>query len=121
MKSSGIYTNALIAFNQGAGNSQAIGVLAFSGQQITISRLSAYVIQAGSTGNFQLAVLQPTSQTSALVIAVTSMVTSLTAGRIILSLTASITLSGNIDYYLVAYNQINEFIQNRYGLRRKML
>lgn len=72
-----------------------------------ISALATYVIQLGSTGNFQLAVLQPVSQTAANVIAVTSVVTSLTAGLFVLPLTAPVTLLGNTVYYLVAYNQVN--------------
>ena len=98
----------MIAFNAGGGNNQAIGALAFNGQQTTISRLAAYVTQLGSnTGTFQMAVLQPLTQTQAIVIAVTTVATSLTSGLFILPLTAPVTLSGNIVYYLAAYNQIN--------------
>lgn len=102
-------TDALIAFNEGAGNSQVIGAIAFNGQQTTttISALAAYVIQIGSIGNFQLAVLQPVTQTAANVIAVTTVVTSLTAGLFVLPLTAPVALLGNTVYYLVAYNQVN--------------
>ncbi len=89
-------------------NSQAIGALAFNGQQTTITRLATYVTQLGAnTGTFQLAVLQPVSQTAATVIAVTPVVTALTGGLFILPLTAPVSLSSNLVYYLAAYNQIN--------------
>ena len=100
--------NALIPFNAGGGNNQAIGALAFNGQLTTISRLSTYVTQIGAnTGTFQLAVLQPITQTTATVIAVTIVAKSLTGGLFILPLTAPVTLSGNLVYYLAAYNQVN--------------
>jgi len=99
--------NALIAFNQSGGNNEAIGSLAFNGQNTTISSLAAYVTQTGSTGNFQLAVLRPVSQTQATVIAVTNVVTTLTGGLLILPLQAPVALLGNLIYYLAAYNQVN--------------
>ncbi|WP_218184939.1 hypothetical protein, partial [Paenibacillus sp. 1_12] len=100
--------NALIAFNTGGGNNEAIGSLAFNGQQSTISRLAAYVTQLGSnTGDFQMAVLQPLTSTISTVIAVTTVVSSLTAGLFILPLTAPVTLNGNNIYYIAVYNQIN--------------
>ncbi|MGH4120815.1 hypothetical protein [Clostridium sp.] len=98
--------NAVIAFNQGEGDNQAIGALAFNGQQTTISSLATYVTQTGSTGNFQLAILQPVTQTAANVIAVTSVVNSLTGGLLILPLLVPVTLSNNQVYYLAAYNQV---------------
>ncbi|SPF51540.1 hypothetical protein SBF1_5130007 [Candidatus Desulfosporosinus infrequens] len=99
--------NALIPFNAGEGNSQVIGALAFNGQQTTITKLATYVIQLGAnTGTFQLAVLQPASQTTATVIGVTTVATFLTADLFILPLTAPVTLDGNTTYYLAAYNQI---------------
>ncbi|WP_379127690.1 hypothetical protein [Paenibacillus sp. sgz500958] len=99
--------NAQIPFNASGGNNQAIGALAFSGQQITISRLAAYVTQLGSTGVFQMAVLQPTSSSQSTVIGVTTVATSLTAGLFILPLTTPLTLSDSIVYHLAVYNQIN--------------
>ncbi|MGH4117425.1 hypothetical protein [Clostridium sp.] len=98
--------NALIAFDHGGGSNQAIGALAFNGQQTTISSLATYVTQTGGKGNFQLAILQPVSQTEANVIAVTSVVNSLTGGLLILPLEVPVTLSNKQVCYLAAYNQI---------------
>lgn len=98
----------LIPFNAGSGNNQAIGALAFNGQQTTISRLAAYVTQIGvGSGVFQMAVLEPDSPTQATVIAVTTVANAITAGLFILPLTAPVTLSGDKVYYLAVYNQVN--------------
>ncbi|PAD33177.1 hypothetical protein CHH60_01675, partial [Paenibacillus sp. 7523-1] len=98
----------LIPFNAGSGNNQAIGALAFDGQDSTISRLAAFVTQMGTnTGTFQMAVLEPVTGTTASVIGVTTVATTITPGLFILPLTAPVTLSGNIVYYLAVYNQIN--------------
>ena len=100
--------DTLIPFNAGSGNNQAIGALAFNGQQTTISRLVAYVTQIGvGTGVFQMAVLEPDSPTQATVIAVTIVANAITAGLFILPLTAPVTLSGDKVYYLAVYNQVN--------------
>ena len=102
--------NELIAFNQGGGNNQAIGALAFNGQQSTISRLSAYVTQIGSLpirGHFSWQSYNQLLKLQLQLLQVTSVVTSLTGGLFIFSLTAPVTLLGNLIYYFVAYNQIN--------------
>lgn len=100
--------DTLIPFNAGSGNNQAIGALAFNGQQTTISRLAAYVTQIGvGSGVFQMAVLEPDSPTQATVIAVTTVANAITAGLFILPLTAPVTLSGDKVYYLAVYNQVN--------------
>jgi hypothetical protein len=100
--------DTLIPFNAGSGNNQAIGALAFDGQDSTISRLAAFVTQMGTnTGTFQMAVLEPVTGTTASVIGVTTVATTITPGLFILPLTAPVTLSGNIVYYLAVYNQIN--------------
>ncbi|BFT72332.1 hypothetical protein PAENIP36_37740 [Paenibacillus sp. P36] len=100
--------NVLIAFNAGSGNNQATGALAYDGQNSTISRLASFVTQLGTnTGSFQMAVLEPVSGTTATVIAVTTVATSLTPGLFILPLTAPVTLTGDLIYYLAVYNQIN--------------
>lgn len=100
--------NTSIAYNQGGGNNQAIGALVFGGRiNRNITRISAYVMQVGSTGNFQMAILLPTSISQAQVVAITNTVTSLTGGLFTLLLTAPLTLLANTVYYLAVYNQVN--------------
>ncbi|MBO1915197.1 hypothetical protein J4G37_61520, partial [Microvirga sp. 3-52] len=96
-----------IPFNVNGGNNQAIGALAFSGSTTTLNRLSTYVTQVGSSGNFQMAVLSPLTATTSQVIAVTPVVTSLTAGLFTLPLTTPVVLSSNTVYHLAVYNQVN--------------
>nr|WP_154894002.1 hypothetical protein [Paenibacillus xylanexedens] len=105
----------LIPFNAGSGNNQAIGALAFDGRDSTIRRLAAFVTQMGTnTGTFQMAVLEPVTGTTASVIGGTTVATTITPGLFILPLTAPVTLSGNIVYYLAVYIQINgSFIGGR--------
>ena len=57
--------------------------------------------------NFQIAILEPTSSTTATVLAVTNIVTSITAGLFTLPLTAPLTIVDDSTYYLAVYNQVN--------------
>ncbi|HOG01701.1 MAG: hypothetical protein BWY35_00516 [Firmicutes bacterium ADurb.Bin248] len=101
--------NAGVAFNQGGGVSQAVGALAYSGSNsITVSQMSAYVIQDGAvTGSFQMAILQPTSTTSATVIALTSTASAIAPGLFTLPLVSPVTLLDTQIYYLAVYNQVS--------------
>ena len=65
-------------------------------------------MQTGAgTGSFQMAILLPTSTTSAQVIGITNTATSITLGLNILPLTAPVTILANTIYYLAVYNQVN--------------
>jgi len=66
-----------LIFNQSTGNNLAVGALIFGGNtNRTVSSMAAYVTQLGAvTGNFQMAILQPTSISQATVVAVTNVVT----------------------------------------------
>ncbi|WP_419821378.1 hypothetical protein [Anoxybacterium hadale] len=101
--------NAVISFNQGGGNNQAVGALVFEcGVDRTVSQMAAYVTQrGGGSGSFQMAILRPTSTFQATVIAATQTVTSINAGLVVLPLTAATVLSANSIYYLAVYNQVN--------------
>ncbi|WP_255550523.1 hypothetical protein [Sporosarcina sp. E16_3] len=99
--------NLQIPYNVNGGNNQAIGALVSLGSTPTINRLSTYVTQVGSSGNFQMAVLVPLTATTSQVIAVTAVVTSLTAGVFTLPLTTPVVLSSNLVYHFAVYNQVN--------------
>ncbi|WP_337970063.1 hypothetical protein [Virgibacillus salexigens] len=96
-----------IAFNQGSGNNQAVGALTI-GKGSTISNLSAYIVQDGSiTGNFQMAVLEVTSNTDSVVVGITDTATSIEGGLFTLPLLTNVTLNLNSPYYFAVYNQVN--------------
>jgi hypothetical protein len=99
----------VISFNQGGGNNQAVGALVFGcGTDRTVSQMAAYITQrGGGSGSFQMAILQPASTFQATVVAVTQRVTSITAGILVLPLTAATVLRANSIYYLAVYNQVN--------------
>jgi hypothetical protein len=101
--------DALIAFNQGGGNNQALGALVFAGSStFTVSTMAAYVIQLGAgAGTFQMAILRPISISQAQVVGITTTAAAITAGLFILPLTAPTTLLANTVYYLAVYNQVN--------------
>jgi hypothetical protein len=98
-----------ISFNQGGGNFQAIGALILDANSShSVSQLAAYIVQDGGiTGSFQMAILQPTSTSNAVVVAVTNIATSITPGLFILPLTSPYTMAQNALYYLAVYNQVN--------------
>ncbi len=100
-----------LAYNQGGGTSQAVGALVFrGGASQTVSSMAAYVLQDGTvTGNFQMAILEPTSNSSAVVIAVTAVAGSISVsgGLFVLPLTAPVVLTADDTYYLAVYNQVN--------------
>jgi hypothetical protein len=78
------------------------------GTDKTVSEISSYVTQTGAvTGDFQMAILIPISSNQAQVIAITNIVTSITAGIFVLLLTAPVTLMADTSYYLAVYNQVN--------------
>ncbi|WP_207204872.1 collagen-like protein [Clostridium minihomine] len=102
--------DTLLAYNDGGGNNQAVGGVVFSGavDNIELTHISAYVLQVGSeTGQFQMAVLRADTNNTAVVVAVTDMVTSISGGLFMLPLTTPITITGENIYYLAVYNQIN--------------
>ena len=101
--------NAQIRFNEGSGNNQALGGLVFvAGEDIVVNYIACYILQTGSgTGNFQMAVLQPVSNTQAQVVAITDIVTTITPGLFELPLTAAIKLGQKGIYYFAVYNQVN--------------
>ena len=101
--------DSLIFYNQGSGNNQAIGALAFGGgSDLIVTKMSAYIIQQGGiNGNFQMAILRPISTSQSQVIAITNTATSITGGLFILPLTAPTTLNADTIYYLAVYNQVN--------------
>lgn len=99
-----------IVYGEGGGNLQAVAGIVFTGDLDVreITRLSCFVVQVGAVnGNFQMALLEATSHTTAEVIAVTNMVTSVSAGLFTLPLTSSITVMGEGIYYFAVYNQVN--------------
>ncbi|KYG25596.1 hypothetical protein [Alkalihalobacillus trypoxylicola] len=97
-----------IPFNAGAGNNQAIGALVFIQQSTIVTEMSAYIIQTGTaTGDFQMAILEPETNTTATVIAVTSMMANITAGIFTLPLVSPVLLNDDSIYYLAVYNQVN--------------
>jgi len=102
--------DTLLADDEGSGVSQAVGALVFRGGVTrTVSRIAAYVIQDGAgTGSFQMAVLQPVSNSIAVVLTVTAVVTSITSGILVLPLTSAVTMTGNSSYYLAVYNQVDD-------------
>jgi hypothetical protein len=61
----------------------------------------------GAIGNFQMAILQPSSTTQAQVIGITTIASTITGGIFVLPLTSSVTLLANTVYYLAVYNQVN--------------
>ncbi len=98
----------MIDFNAGAGNNQALGALVYNGVEMTITDLSAYIAQVGAgTGDFQMAVLQPVTNSSAVVIGVTPLVGAIASGIFTLTLTAPVVISDHSIYYLAVYNQVN--------------
>ncbi|MEY8354496.1 hypothetical protein AALB39_14225 [Lachnospiraceae bacterium 54-53] len=100
----------VITPNEGGGNNQAIGAIAFGGDLNTrqLDTMAAYVEQAGSgTGEFQMAILQSESNTTARVVAVTDIVTTITGGLFVLPLTSAINIQGGTIYYFAVYNQVN--------------
>ena len=100
--------DTVLIYNEGSGNFEAFGALVFEGPpDRTVNTMTTYVIQTGSTGNFQMAILKPLSTSDAEVVAITPTVTSLTGGLFVLPLTSPYTLMGNTLYYLAVYNQVN--------------
>lgn len=102
--------STVIGPNEGSGNNQAIGGIAFGGDLNTrlLSQVMAFVVQLGAgTGEFQIAVLQATSTSTALVVAVTDVVTQISGGLFTLPLTSSVNIDGGAIYYLAVYNQVN--------------
>jgi hypothetical protein len=101
--------NTLIAFNQGGGNNQAIGALAFD-QSVnqTVTNMAAYIIQTGAgTGSFQMAILQVLNSTQSQVVGITNTASAISAGLFILPLTAPVTLLAHTTYHFAVYNQVN--------------
>ncbi|KMK75588.1 hypothetical protein AB990_09880, partial [Alkalihalobacillus pseudalcaliphilus] len=97
-----------ISFNEGGGNNQAIGALFYIQQVTTVSNMTAYIVQSGTgTGEFQMAVLLPTSNVEATVIAITDIVDTVTSGIFTLPLISPVTLVDDTIYYLAVYNQVN--------------
>ncbi|MED1607853.1 collagen-like protein [Cytobacillus kochii] len=100
--------NDEIPFNAGGGNFQAVGALVFNQTAQTVSELSCYIVQDGNvTGDFQMAILSPVGNNNATVIAVTPIVTTITAGVFNLPLVSPVMLLAEEQYYLAVYNQVN--------------
>ncbi|MDF2835981.1 MAG: hypothetical protein K0Q63_1621, partial [Paenibacillus sp.] len=100
--------DVLIPFNAGAGNNQALGAIVYNGQAMTITTVSAYIAQAGAgTGDFQMAILMPVTNSSAVVIGVTPLVTTIMPALFTLALTTPVNIAENAVYYLAVYNQVN--------------
>ncbi len=104
--------NAGISYNQGGGNNEAFAALIFDcGTDKVVTEVAAYITQVGArTGVFQMAILMPTSNSQAEVVAVTNTVNSIFGGIFVIPLTTSVTLRANISYYLAVYNQVNAAI-----------
>ncbi|WP_312637332.1 hypothetical protein [Oscillibacter sp.] len=104
--------NAGISYNQGGGNNEAFAALIFDcGADKVVTEIAAYITQVGArTGIFQMAILLPTSNSQAEVVAVTNTVNSIFGGIFVIPLTTSVTLRANTSYYLAVYNQVNAAI-----------
>ncbi|MBT2601069.1 MULTISPECIES: hypothetical protein, partial [unclassified Oceanobacillus] len=97
-----------ISFDQGGGNNQALGALVFIQEEITVTEMTVYIIQNGAaTGDFQMAILEPDTNITTTVIAITDVVTTVSSGLITLPLLSSIVLNDDSSYYLAIYNQVN--------------
>ena len=102
--------DTVVTPTEGSGNNQAIGAIAFGGDLDVrvLYNIEAYVVQVGSgTGQFQMAILESISTTSAEVVAITNVVNSISGGVFTLPLTASISIMGETVYYLAVWNQVN--------------
>ncbi|PYG89879.1 hypothetical protein LY28_00478 [Ruminiclostridium sufflavum DSM 19573] len=101
--------NTVISFNEGGGSNQAFGALVFnSGIERTAESIAAYIVQVGcSSGEFQMAILEPQSNISAVVVAVTPLINSISAGIFSLPLVNSYTMLANKPYFLAVLNKVN--------------
>ncbi len=102
--------DTVVTPNEGSGNNQAMEAIAFGGDLdiLDIHHISAYVIQVGAgTGQFQMAVLENLTNTTAAVIGITNIVTSITGGLFRLPLTTTINIEAGQIYYLAVWNQVN--------------
>lgn len=101
-----------IFYNQGGGNNEAFAALIFDcGSDKEVTEIAAYIMQVGAgTGVFQMAILMPTGNSQAEVVAVTNTVNSISGGIFVIPLTTSVTLRANTSYYLAVYNQVNASI-----------